>query len=267
LGIFSLFLPKTPAPKKGTPISFADLFFLDVWKEFKRPSFFIFVLCSFLVCIPLQAYYAYLQTQMTTQGFTNISIWKNVGTWLEAGMMFAMPFFFIKLGVKKMIALGIFAWVVRYALFAMSGDSGVITADSGVNINGFQIPFDHMGFLVIIAGVALRGFCYDFFFGTGQIYVDQTTDKKIRAQAQSMMIFFTQGLGMYIGAKFINNNLFQKAFGVDNIGAAYGKATDPAHLTDWSNFWWPLCAIAAAVLVLFIVTFKHKDKEGAEFSH
>ena len=80
LAIFCLTLPKTPAPKKGQKVNISDLFFMDVWKLFKRPSFAVFVLCSMLVCIPLQAYYAFLQTQMEQQGISNISIWKNAGT-------------------------------------------------------------------------------------------------------------------------------------------------------------------------------------------
>jgi len=262
LGIFSLIaLPKTPAPKKGQKINMADLFFLDVWKEFKRPSFFIFVLCSFLICIPLQAYYAYLQTQMGAQGFSNITIWKNTGTWIEAFMMFAMPFFFRKLGVKKMITIGIGAWVLRYALFPLAASYGIIPADSGININGFQVPFTNMAFLFIIGGVMLHGLCYDFFFVTGQVYVDQVTDKKIRGQAQSMIIFFTQGLGMYIGAK-LNWYIFTKVFNADYAIAGAGE-----NAAKWADFWWPLCGIAAVILVVFLITFKHKDKEGAELTH
>ena len=259
LGVFAFSLPRTPAPKKGTKMDFSDLLFLDVWKEFKNPSFAVFVICSFLLCIPLHAYYAFLQTQMGAMGLENISIWKNLGTWLEALMMLAMPFFFYKLGVKKMIAFGIFAWVLRYALFPLAAGHGVIPADAGFSIGAFNIPIAHMGFLLLIAGIALHGFCYDFFFVTGQIYVDQSTDKEIRGQAQSMLVFFTQGLGMYIGAK-LNFSIFAKSFG--NADPSSAEA-----LNNWGGLWWPLCAIAAAILVIFLLAFKHQDKANNTFSH
>jgi nucleoside transporter len=258
LGLFSFFgLPKTVAPKKGEKADISSLLFVDVWREFKNSSFAVFVVCSFLLCIPLQAYYVYLQTQMGTQGFTNIPSWKNAGTWLEAIMMFSMPFFFIKLGIKKMIAIGIGAWIVRYALFPLAAGFGVMEGG---------IQFGHGGFLLILGGVLLHGICYDFFFVSGQVYVDQVTDRKIRGQAQSMIIFFTQGLGMYVG-DLINKELFMSTFKVDNMGAAYGAASKAENLGLWANFWWPLCIFAGIILVIFLVAFKHKDKEDAEFSH
>ncbi len=255
LGLFCFSLPKTPAPKKGEPIDLGALFFVDVWKEFKNPSFFIFVLCSFLLCIPLQAYYAYLQNQMKLQGFINYASWKNAGTWLEALMMFAMPFFFRKLGVKKMILFGIGAWVVRYALFPLAAGQGIME-------NGISLM--HPGFLLIMGGVLLHGICYDFFFVTGQIYVDQSTNIKIRGQAQSMLIFFTQGLGMYIGAEFVNNKLFMNAFNAKDMGEAYGNSANVDMLANWAGFWWPLCAAAAAIFVIFLLFFKHKDPQNTK---
>ena len=258
LALFSFFaLPKTPAPKRGEKADIAALLFVDVWKEFKNKSFAVFVICSFLLCIPLQAYYVYLQTQMGTQGFTNVPSWKNAGTWLEAIMMFSMSFFFIKLGIKKMIAIGIGAWVIRYALFPLA---------TGFDPMVGGISYGNGGFLLIMAGVLLHGICYDFFFVSGQVYVDQAADPKIRGQAQSMIIFFTQGLGMYIG-DMVNKSLFMKTFEADNMGAAYGAAGKPENLEKWANFWWPLCIISVVILIIFLFAFKHKDKENAEFSH
>jgi nucleoside transporter len=258
LGFFSFFaLPKTPAPKKGEKADLSSLLFIDVWREFKNKSFAVFVVCSFLLCIPLQAYYVYLQTQMGAQGFTNVPSWKNAGTWLEAFMMFSMPFFFRKLGIKKMIAIGIGAWVVRYGLFPLAANCGIME-------NGIQ--FGHGAFLLILGGVMLHGICYDFFFVSGQVYVDQVTDRKIRGQAQGMIIFFTQGLGMYVG-DIINKKLFMHTFNADSLGAAYGAALDPENLKLWANFWWPLCIMSAVILVVFLLAFKHEVKEDASFSH
>jgi nucleoside transporter len=238
LGLYSFSLPKTPPPKAGHPIDLRDLLFLDAWAQFRSPSFAVFILCSFLVCIPLAAYYASLQQQMLAMGMDHITAWKNVGTFVEAGMMFAMPWFFRKLGIKYVIAIGILAWVVRYVCFALGASTGM-TATA-----------------LVIFGIALHGFCYDFFFVSGQVYVDMSTPSQIRGQCQGMNIFFTQGSGMVIGA-MVAQKLERNAFGsVASIS--------PESLDLWPKRWWPLCGMAAGVLVVFLAAFHAPASKPAE---
>ena len=228
LGLFCFTLPKTPAPKKGQAVDWGTLFLVDAWKQLLRPSFAIFMIGSFLVCIPLAAYYASLQQQMEAMEFSNIAAWKNVGTFLEAGMMFLMPFFFRRLGVRWMIIIGIAAWALRYVLFSMGASPD--------------------GFWLVVGGIALHGFCYDFFFVTGQVYADQATSADVRGQVQSMLIFFTQGLGLFFGA-LAANNLAGRAFGDVPSNTA-------ASLPMWPDFWNPLVWFAAGLVVLFILFFR-----------
>ena len=239
LGIFCLFLPKTPAPLKGKPINFNDLIFKDAWSLMKKPSFAVFIISSFLICIPLAAYYAYLQHQMAAMGIENVAAAKTLGQGSEIIFMLLMPLLFRKLGVKKMIAIGVFAWALRYALFAF-GASEQLT-------------------MMIYAGIFLHGICYDFFFVTGQIYVDQASPKKLHAQAQSLNVFWTQGLGLLIGAQ-VAAKLINTSFGDK-------KATDAANLSLWPSFWWPLAIMAGVILVIFLLAFKHKDDPKAELNH
>ena len=95
--------------------------------------------------------------------------------------MIVMPLFFARLGVKWMLFVGMACWVLRYALFAFGASAGVSW--------------------MILSGIIIHGICYDFFFVTGQIYTDKVAPKKIRAQAQGLLVFFTLGLGMFVGAK------------------------------------------------------------------
>jgi len=272
LGLYCFTMPRTPAPKKGQPFSIRDAFFIDAWRELKNPSFATFMICSFLVCIPLAAYYANLQQQMGAMHMSHLSVWKNVGTWIEAGMMFMMPFFFRKIGIKKMIIIGIFAWAARYAIFSFSAGfealpdvflaNGTVNPDYpgwviGTDENAFPIPFYHIGFLAMIAGVALHGFCYDFFFVTGQVYVDTATPKSIRGQAQSMNIFFTQGLGLAVGA-IVAGKIVERAF-VDEQGAKISQ-TAIESLPHWPKLWWPLCIMALVVMIIFALLFKDTGK-------
>ncbi|MBJ02111.1 MAG: MFS transporter [Planctomycetes bacterium] len=233
LGLFCLALPKTPAPLKGKALDVRTLLFADAWRQLRRSTFAVFMIGSFLVCIPLAAYYASLQQQMEAMGFTNIAAWKNTGTFLEAGMMFLMPWFFRKLGVRWMIIAGIGAWALRYVLFSLGASPD--------------------GFWLVVGGIALHGICYDFFFVTGQVFVDQATPREIRAQAQSMTVFFTQGLGLFVGA-IVANELAARAFG--DVAS-----NTPASLELWPQVWWPLCAMAVILAVLFVFAFRPEGKD------
>ncbi|MDE0892032.1 MAG: MFS transporter, partial [Planctomycetota bacterium] len=173
--------------------------------------------------------------QMEAMEFSNIAGWKNVGTFLEAGMMFLMPFFFRRLGVRWMIIAGIAAWALRYVLFSMGASPD--------------------GFWLVVGGIALHGFCYDFFFVTGQVYADQATSADVRGQVQSMLIFFTQGLGLFFGA-LAANNLAGRAFGDVPSNTA-------ASLPMWPDFWNPLAWFAAGLVVLFILFFR-PDRSDAD---
>jgi MFS family permease len=268
-GIFCLTMPKTPAPKKGQPFAWRELFFVDAWKEWRNPAFATYLVCAFLVCIPLSAYYAYLGNQMGAMALSHASIWGNVGTWLEAGMLFLMPWFIRKLGIKKMIMCGILAWVVRYLLFTWAASQGAVPppflAEGGVNpaypgivIGDFPVPWAHMGFLVFLLGVALHGISYDFFFITGQVYVDKVTSPEIRGQAQAMNLFFTYGLGLYVGA-IVAGTLAGNAF-IDAKGQAVVAASSES-LPYWSGMWLPLAGFATVVLIIFAVAFRYREPE------
>src|SRR5439155_13424635 len=88
---------------------------------------------------------------------------------------------FARLGVKRMLMAGMAAWVLRYALFAIAAPNAV--------------------FSLIILGVLLHGVCYDFFFVTGQIYVDKKSTPAVRGQAQGFLVLVTYGIGMVIAPK------------------------------------------------------------------
>ena len=113
--------------------------------------------------------------------------------------------------------------------------------------------------MMIYAGIFLHGICYDFFFVTGQIYVDQASHKNVRNQAQALNIFWTQGVGLFLGA-IICGKFYNAAFG-DKSGI------NPENLQSWSSFWWPLAIMAAVILMLFLLAFKHKDDPKAEINH
>ena len=179
LGLFSLALPHTPPVGSG-PVSARQILGLDALVMLKNRSYLTFMVSSALICIPLAFYYQITSRVVEMTGLP-IGQTMSYGQMSEIFFMLVMPLFFARLGVKWMLAVGMLAWVVRYALFAMGAPA--------------QIQW------MIILGIVLHGICYDFFFVTGQIYTDQAAPKNIRAQAQGMLVLFTLGLGMFIGAQ------------------------------------------------------------------
>lgn len=182
LGIFSLTLPSTPAPAKGEPLDLRSLLMLDAFKLFKHVPFAVFAICSCLICIPLAYYYGQTSDFLGAAGYKEAGSFMTIGQMSEIIFMLLIPFFFRKLGVKMMLLVGMGCWVARYALFAAGAP-------------------DQVAWMLFL-GVALHGICYDFFFVTGFIYTDKTAPKAIRGQAQSLLVFLTQGVGMYFGYGF-----------------------------------------------------------------
>lgn len=181
LGIYSLTLPHTPPPSKGTKTTIREVLGLDALTLLEKRAFLIFMVSSFLICIPLAFYYQLAERTVGAAGIEDAPFVMGFGQVSEIFFMLIMPLFFVRLGVKWMLAVGMLAWVVRYALFSIGAPD--------------QISW------MIIAGVLLHGICYDFFFVTGQIYTDKVAPSRIRSQAQGMLVFFTLGLGMFIGAQ------------------------------------------------------------------
>jgi hypothetical protein len=137
------------------------------------------MICSMLICIPAAYYFGTMGNYLGNTGFVQPASTMTIGQMLEIFFMLLIPFFFRKLGVKWMILVGMLAWVARYLLFAVGAPDQVVW--------------------MIFLGVAIHGICYDFFFVTGFMYTDRVAPKKIQSQAQSLLVFFTQGIGMYIG--------------------------------------------------------------------
>jgi MFS family permease len=135
----------------------------------------------------------------------------------------------VRLGVKKMLIVGMLAWAVRYLLFAFGNASDLVY-------------FYYLGIL-------LHGVCYDFFFVTGQIYVDNTAPKSIQASAQGFITLVTYGVGMLIGA-WVSGPVVDR----------YARTVGDAVVHDWKGIWlWP-AAMAFVVIVIFALLFK--DEKG-----
>ncbi len=230
LGAFCRSLPHTPPSARGQAVSIGSILGLDALRELSSRPFWIFLASSFLICIPLAAYYNFTQLYLGATGFTNIAGTQTIGQMSEVGFMLLMPLFFARLGVKWMLVVGMAAWIARYGLFALGAPDSVTW--------------------MILGGIALHGVCYDFFFVTGQIYVDKKASDRVRGQAQGLLVLATYGAGMLVGA--------QLAGAVFN---SYLQEADTLTLAQWQSFWWLPAGFAAVVLAFFALCFKDRAVE------
>jgi nucleoside transporter len=228
-GFYSFTLPASPPQGRGEPISLFKILGLDALLLFKNPSYFVFALCSFLICIPLAFYYARTYEFVSAMAFEDRSAGvMALGQVSEIFFMAAVPFFLKRLGVKKMLLVGMLAWAVRYGLFGLMPSTPAM----------------------LVLGIVLHGICYDFFFVTGQLYTDRVAPKEIRTSAQAFLGLLTYGAGMLVG------NYILGWWG-DSIGL--DPTTKEGWVADATQFWLLPAGLAAAVSVLFFLTFWDKS--------
>ena len=233
LGVFSFFLPHTPPDKSKEPFSYTQLIGKDAFVLFKSKSFTLFFISSVLICIPLAFYYTWANPSLTDAyilAFPSIDADSfaienkmSLGQVSEIIFLLMLPFAYRKLGLKNIFIIGLLAWVIRFLFF------GYGTADT--------TPW------MLYLAILLHGVCYDFFFVTGQIYIDKKAGTAIKAQAQGLITLATYGIGMLLG----------------NLIAGYVKDMNTlSNATNWTNVWLVPAGIASLVLLLFMFFFKQE---------
>jgi nucleoside transporter len=227
LGVMSFFLPQTQPTATGKT-SFSQIIGKDAFVLFKDRSFFI---SSVLICIPLSFYYTWANPSLT-DGFKaafptadpstfRIENMMSLGQVSEVLFMLLLPFAYSRFGVKKILVVGLLAWILRFAFFGY-GDAASST-------------------WMLYAAILLHGVCYDFFFVSGMIYTDKKAGEKIKSQAQALISLATYGIGMLIGS------------------VVAGKVKDmytTNEVTNWLNVWLVPAGIAAVSLVFLLLFFK-----------
>lgn len=229
MAIYCLTLPHTPPLAQDGHSKTSGIFPKEAVGLLKERSMAVFAIASFLICIPLQFYYAFTNLFLNQTGVHNAAGKMTGGQMSELICMLLIPWFFRRLGVKYMLVAGMSAWVLRYLLFAF-GNPGA-------------------GMWMLWGGILLHGICYDFFFVTGQIYIDRKASLALRAAAQGLITFITYGVGMFVGS-WLSGAVVQH-YAITTVGAAVQY--------NWHAIWIFAGSCSAVVLIFFLFTFREKE--------
>lgn len=243
LGIYSFTLPKCPPSKSTVRKGFFDF---EAFKLLKTNKFLLFFLFSMLLGASLQLTNAYGEGFIKGFGaikeYTDSFAVRNSGLIIsisqisETLFILAIPFFLRRFGIKKVILFSMFAWVLRFGLFAYGN------------------PVD--GLWMIILSNIIYGMAFDFFNISGSLFIETNTDSSIRSSAQGLFMMMTNGIGAIIGSYF--SGLIIANYFTDKTGAPM-----------WQPIWLCFAAYSLIVALLFAVLFKHKHdpKELANIQH
>jgi nucleoside transporter len=226
MGLYSFTLPNVPPPGAGKKLSVRDIVGLDALSRLHSRAFVVFIVSVMLTSIPLATYFAYVPVFLRDAHVSNPAFKMTFGQMSEVAFLLALPWFFLKWGVKWVLIAGMLSWIARYALFAL----------------GAPEPVTWM----LIAGICLHGPCYDFVYVAGQVYIDRKASREIRAQAQGLFVLATYGVGQGLGT-LAAGAIFNA------IMPATGLASS---LPRWQIFWIFPLVFALIVTTLFVVGFE-----------
>lgn len=228
MGLYSLTLPHTPPKGAGGTVSLRTVLGLDALTLMRDRSFAVFIICSFLVCVPLSFYFAWMNAFMNELKIENAAAIMTIGQVSDVVFLLLLPVLLPILRVKGILVVGMIAWAVRFGLFS-----------------AFDSQRDALWMLYL--GIAVHGMCYDFIFVMGRMYVDSRAGAQIRGAAQGLHAFVTLGAGMFIGSWLS---------GV--VGQIYTSKISETATHDWRMIWLVPAILSAALVVLFSLLFRDR---------
>jgi len=240
LGIYSFSLPKCPPQKLiSDNASFAEKFGLNAFKLFGTYKMALFFIFSMFLggALQLTNMYGdvYLSEFAKNPEYTDSFVVKystiimSISQISETLFILAIPFFLKRFGIKQVMLISMIAWVLRFGLFAYGN------------------PTD--GLWMIIMSCIVYGMAFDFFNISGSLFVETTTDSKIRSSAQGMFMMMSNGFGAFFGAKV-------SGIVIDTYFTQNGNR-------DWHNIWLTFAIYSMVIAIAFAILFKHKHDPKA----
>jgi len=228
IALYSFTLPNTPPKGDAGPVSAGKLLGLDALKLFKDRSFAVFMICSFLICIPLSFYFTWTGAFLSEMNVADYASKMTLGQVSEVGFLLLLPILLPILGAKRIMILGMAAWAARFALFAYFHEQPTAT-------------------WMVLGGILLHGMCYDFIFVMGRMYVDKAAGDSLRASAQGLHAVFTLGAGMFVGSWL--------------SGVVAQNYTNAQGVHDWKSIWLVPAIMSAALIPVFLALFRERSSD------
>lgn len=241
-GLYCFTLPRIEISKSTEKKSFATRLGLDAFQLFKSSTMAKFFLFAMLLGAALQITNMFGNPFLGDFGkdpqyaesfavkHSNILI--SLSQISETLFILAIPFFLKRFGIKQVMLISMFAWVLRFGLF------GVGNPGSGLSL--------------LVLSMIVYGMAFDFFNISGSLFVDKEAKPSIRASAQGLFMLMTNGLGAILGGVF--------------AGKIVDYFTDAAGNKNWQNIWFTFAGYALLIAVLFLATFKYKHDRTADLT-
>jgi MFS transporter, NHS family, xanthosine permease len=240
LGVYSFTLPKCPPQKLiNEDSSFAKKIGLDAFKLFGTYKMALFFVFSMFLGGALQLTNMYGDTYLSefanTPKYADSFVVKystiimSISQISETLFILAIPFFLKRFGIKQVMLLSMLAWVLRFGLFAYGDPAG--------------------GLWMIIMSCIVYGMAFDFFNISGSLFIETTTESKIRSSAQGLFMMMSNGFGAFFGG-LISGIIIDKYFTINGA-------------RDWHNIWLSFAGYALVIAIAFAVMFKHKHDPAA----
>jgi MFS transporter, NHS family, xanthosine permease len=236
LGVFSFTLPKIqPNKQLSGKRTFSEIFGLDAFKLFKESKMAMFFIFSMFLGAALQLTNMYGETYIRDFGnikeYADTFVVKSANIVLsisqisETLFILAIPFFLKRFGIKKVMLFSLIAWVFRFGFFAYGN------------------PITSL-WMIIMSNI-VYGLAFDFFNISGSLFIETTTDSKIRSSAQGLFMMMSNGFGAILGSLgsgYLIDKYFVNSFGVKN----------------WQSIWTVFSVYALLIAIAFALLFKHK---------
>ena len=240
LGLYAFTMPQCPTNKSQSKRSLVEALGLNAFALFKQKKMALFFIFSVLLGVSLQitngfanpfiSDFGQVPEYVNTFGVQHANILISLSQVSETLCILLIPFCLKRFGIKKVMLLAMFAWVLRFGLFGL-GNPGA-------------------GVWMFLLSMIVYGVAFDFFNVSGSLFVDKETDESLRSSAQGLFIMMTNGIGATIGT-----------LGAQQvINHFVGDSTGVARMEGWSHSWLIFAAYALVVALLFAVVFKYKHE-------
>ena len=245
MAAYSLTMPRMKIQKDGTKKSLAEALGLNAFKLFLNPRMAVFMFFAMLLGFCLQISNGYANPFITsfgsipeyaeTFGVQHANILISLSQMSETLCILLIPFFLSRFGIKKVVLIALFGWVLRFAFFGL-GNPGA-------------------GVWFFILSMIVYGVAFDFFNISGSLFINQETDDSIRSSAQGLFMMMTNGLGAFVGTLVAQTVINHYVFTPQSAGASGAEV-----VAGWQTCWYIFAAYALMIAVLFAILFRYKHQ-------